>query len=202
MDFLRSLTSRIAALFRTRKLDDSLTEELGAHIDMAVEDHMGRGMAEADARRLALREFGGVTQVRETYREQRGLPLLEQVRRDVRFGIFQLWKSPGFALTAILTLALGVGANTTVFSMINGLLLRPLPVPESDRLVVLAINRGGPRTRASPRRRQHRLRLRPLTLSGEERGVDRSHLRPIRQRLLFRCAPDAAAPRPLAHSAG
>ena len=111
---------------------------------MALEDHIRRGIPEAEARRLALREFGGVTQVREAYRVQRGMPLLEQVRRDLRYGIFQLWKSPGFTLTAILTLALGVGANTTVFSMINGLLLRPLPVPQSNRLVVLGMNFGGP----------------------------------------------------------
>jgi predicted permease len=144
MDMVRSLLSRIAAIFRTSRLDTSLDEELGTHIDLAMEEHMRRGLPEAEARRLAMREFGGVTQVRETYREQRGLPLLEQIRRDVRFGIFQLWKSPGFTLTAILTLALGVGANTTVFSMINGLLLRPLPVPESGRLVVLGANLGGP----------------------------------------------------------
>jgi predicted permease len=145
MHLLRTLLSRIAAIFRTRKLDDSLDEELRAHIELAIEEHMRRGMPETEARRLALREFGGVTQVRETYREQRGLPLLEQVRRDIRFGLFQLWKAPGFTLTAILTLALGVGANTTVFSMINGLLLRPLPVPESGRLAVIGIHFGSPK---------------------------------------------------------
>jgi predicted permease len=144
MDMVRTLLSRIAAIFRSRKLDASLDEELSAHIDLATEDRVRRGMPEAEARRLALREFGGITQVRETYRERRGLPLLEQIRRDVRFGLFQLWKSPGFTLTAIVTLALGVGANTTVFSMINGLLLRPLAVPESGRLAVLGINDGGP----------------------------------------------------------
>src|ERR1700757_5023624 len=122
MDLVRTLLSRVAALFRGRKLDASLDEELRGHIELAIEEQVRRGMPEAEARRIALREFGGVTQVREAFREQRGLPLIEQVRRDVRFGLFQLWKSPGFALTAILTLALGVGANTTVFSMINGLL--------------------------------------------------------------------------------
>ena len=144
MDMVRTCFSRIAAIFGARRLDASLDEELSAHIDMAIEDHIRRGMPEAEARRLALREFGGMTQTREAYRAQRGLPLLEQIRRDVRFGLHQLWKSPGFTLTAILTLALGVGANTTVFSMINGLLLRPLPVPQSDRLAVLGMNLGGP----------------------------------------------------------
>ncbi|UWZ85437.1 ABC transporter permease [Occallatibacter riparius] len=144
MDLVRSLLSRMVAMFQRRRLDASLDEELRVHIDLAIEEQMRRGVPEAEARRLALREFGGVTQVRETYREQRGLPLIEQIRRDIRYGIFQLWKSPGFALTAILTLALGVGANTTVFSMINGLLLRPLPVPESDRLAVVGMQFGAP----------------------------------------------------------
>lgn len=143
-DLIRALLSRISALFRTRRLDASLDEELRAHIDLAVEDHVRHGVPADEARRLALREFGGVTQAREAYRVQRGLPLLGQIRRDVRFGIYQLWKSPGFTLTAILTLALGIGANTTVFSMINGLLLRPLPVPESGRLAVLGTNSLAP----------------------------------------------------------
>jgi len=143
MDTFRTLFSRIASLFRARPLDASLDEELRTHIDLAAEDHIRRGMPEAEARRAAMREFGGLTQAREAYRVQRGFPLLEQIRRDLRFGLHQLWKSPGFTLTAILTLALGVGANTTVFSMINGLLLRPLPVPESGRLAVLSFNTGG-----------------------------------------------------------
>lgn len=145
MDWVRSLLTRTVSIFRARRLDASLDEELGAHIDMAAADHVRRGVPETEARRLALREFGGVTQAREAYRTQRGLPLLEQIRRDVRFGFYQLWKSPGFTLTAILTLALGIGANVTIFSMINGLLLRPLPVPDSNRLVVLSMSRNGPK---------------------------------------------------------
>ena len=86
MDLVRTMLSRIAAIFGARRLDASLDEELRAHVDMAVEDHIRRGIPEAEARRLALREFGGMTQTREAYRAQRGLPLLEQVRRDVRFG--------------------------------------------------------------------------------------------------------------------
>ncbi len=162
MDLARTFLSRLAAIFRVRQLDASLDEELRAHVEMAVEEHIRRGIPEPEARRMALREFGGVTQVREAYRVQRALPVLEQVRRDVRFGIFQLWKSPGFTLTAILSLALGGGANVTVFSLINGLLLRPLPVPESGGLVVLEMARGG---------------LRPFNSLPEPlfRGLERRH---------------------------
>lgn len=146
---LRTLLSRMTAMFRTRRLDNSLDEELHAHLDLAIEDYVRRGVPMAEARRRAMREFGGMTQVRESYRVRRGLPFLEQVRRDIHFGVFQLYKSPGFTLTAILTLALGVGANTTVFSMINGLLLRPLPVPHSSRLALLKMELGGPQPRYS-----------------------------------------------------
>jgi predicted permease len=144
MDRIRILLSRCAALFSAGKLDAELDEELRSHIDLAVEENRKRGMTEQEARTQALLAFGGVTQIKERYREQRGVPLFEQLGRDLRFALRQLMKSPGFTLVALLTLALGVGANTVVFSLINGLLLRPLPVPHADRLVVLRMEEGGP----------------------------------------------------------
>jgi predicted permease len=137
LNWTRTLLSRCAAFFGARRLDADLDEELRAHIDLAVAENLKRGLTRDEARGAALREFGGVTQVAETYRVQRGIPFLEQLNRDVLFGIRQLRKSPGFALTAILTLALGLGANTAVFSLINALLLRPLPVPHADELAVI-----------------------------------------------------------------
>jgi predicted permease len=137
MDRIRILLSRLAALLRPRQLDDDLDDELREHIELATEENLKRGMKRNEARAAALRSFGGVTRVKESFRVQRGVPFLEQIARDLRFGIRQLRKSPGFALTAILTLALGLGANAAVFSLINGLLLRPLPVPHAEELAVL-----------------------------------------------------------------
>src|SRR5450755_797899 len=142
MDWIRIILSRVAALCMRQKLDDDLDEELRTHIEFAVEENLRRGMSRQAARTAALREFGGLTQTKEAYRVQRGSPFIEQMVRDLRFGLRQLRRSPGFAITAILTLALGLGANTAVFSLINGLLLRPLPVPHADRLALLHYDRS------------------------------------------------------------
>jgi len=133
----RTLLTRIAALFRRQRLDAALDEELRTHIDLATAENMTLGMNRKQARIAALRSFGGLTQTREAYRIRRGFPMLDQIARDLRYALRQLYRAPGFAATAILTLALGLGANTAIFSLINALLLRPLPVPHADRLVVV-----------------------------------------------------------------
>jgi hypothetical protein len=137
MEWMRILISRCAALFRRQKLDDELDEEVGSHIDFAIEENLKHGMTEQQACTAALRTFGGVTQIKETYRVKRGVPFLEQLGRDLRFSLRQLRRSPGFALTAILTLALGIGAVTSVFSVVDAVLLKPFAFREPGRLVVM-----------------------------------------------------------------
>jgi putative ABC transport system permease protein len=137
MDLIRTFISRCAALFGKGKLDADLDEELHAHIDFAVEENLKRGMSAEVARITALKEFGGMTQTKETYRVQRGLPILETLANDLRFGSRQLVKSPAFALTAILTLALGIGATTAIFSVVKAVLLAPLPYKDPGRIVAV-----------------------------------------------------------------
>ena len=137
MELIRIMLSRCAAIFRRRKLDDELDEELRAHIEFAVEENLKCGMPRAEAQWAALREFGGVTQTREAYRAQQEFPLLQAAVMDVRYELRQLRKSPVFAASAILTLALGIGGVTAVFSLVEAVLLRPLPFPNSDQLISL-----------------------------------------------------------------
>jgi predicted permease len=135
MDIVRTLLARFSSLFRRRTLDADLDEELRAHIDLATTENLKRGLSPEAARTQALCAFGGLTQTREAYRVQRGMPFLEQIARDLQFAFRQLRKSPGFALTAILTLALGIGATAAMFSVIDAVILRPLPYKDVDRIV-------------------------------------------------------------------
>ena len=126
--------SRLATLFRGRKLDADLDDELGSHIDLAIEENMNRGMSREEARTAALRAFGGVSQTREDFRIQRGVPFFETLVQDTRYAVRQLIHSPGFTLTAVITLALGIGANTAIFTLVQGILLRSLPVSDPSQL--------------------------------------------------------------------
>jgi len=137
-ELFRTLLDRLAALFRRRRLEDDLAEELRSHLEMAVELNLGRGMSAEEARREALRSFGGVEQTKELYRDQRGLPMIETTLQDLRFGLRMLGRSPGFSLLAILCLTLGIGANAAVFSWVEGILFRPYPaVTHQEQLLAV-----------------------------------------------------------------
>ena len=137
-EFLGTFIRRVAALFRRRRLEDDLREELRSHLEMAVELNMEKGMNAEDARREAVRSFGGVEQTKENYRDQRGLPMIETTLQDLRFGLRMLRRSPGFSILAVLCLTLGIGANAAVFSWVEGILFRPYPaVTHQEQLLAL-----------------------------------------------------------------
>jgi hypothetical protein len=107
-------------LFRKKRLEQELHEELRSHLEMLVEENVRKGMFSEEARYAAFRSFGGVEQVKEDYREKRGLPMIETVIQDLRYGLRMLAKSPAFTAGTVITLALGIAANTSIFSLLSG----------------------------------------------------------------------------------
>jgi predicted permease len=142
MTNLRIFFARLRGLFLKRKLEDELAAEIQSHIEMQVEDLVHQGMDPDEARYLALRKFGGVDQVKETYRDRRTLPWIETFVRDLRYGLRMLRRSPGMTAVAILSLALGIGANTALFSVVDAVLLKTLPVQDPDQLVIFEWQSG------------------------------------------------------------
>ena len=142
IDSLRRAWQRVLAVFRRAPLDADLDAEIAQHLEAAIEDNLRLGMTPEEARRKALVRFGRVTRAVEQHREARGLPMLDVLHQDLRFTIRALRRDPAFSCVVVLVLALGIGANVAVFSVVNTILLRPLPFHEPGSLVWFATNGG------------------------------------------------------------
>src|SRR5262245_22843457 len=135
---LHKLFHRLRARLRRRNIEREMNAEMRFHLEMETTENMRRGMSAEEARRAALRSFGGVERVKEEYRDLSRFRLVEELWQDVRFSARLLLKQPGFLAVAVLTLALGIGANTAIFTVVNGVLIRSLPYRDPSQLVWIA----------------------------------------------------------------
>ena len=135
---LRGWLNRVVSSLRRPSLDDRLKDEIELHLEMATDENIARGMSPDEARHAALRSFGGIVKTREAYRETAGFPSLDALWQDVRYAVRAYRRTPGFAVVVVVTLALAIGANSAIFSLLNALMLRDLPVRDPDTLVQIS----------------------------------------------------------------
>src|SRR5450432_1824145 len=144
MRFVRAALARIVGAFTGQRANDDLRDELQSHLEMQTAENIRRGMHPDEARRQALLASGGLTVAAQAVREQRGLPWIESLVADIKYALRALRHTPAFTAVVVLTLALGIGANTAIFSVVRGVLLKPLPHRDGDRLVYLRHSVDGP----------------------------------------------------------
>jgi hypothetical protein len=133
MNRLRGWLLRLGELFGRERREHDLAAEMESHLQLHIDENLRAGMSAEEARRQALIKLGGIEQTKEMVRERRGLPMLEVLLQDLRFGVRMLSKNPGFTAVATLTLALGIAANATIFSFVSAAMLRRPPVGDPDR---------------------------------------------------------------------
>jgi len=133
----RAWFARFAGLFAKQRRDSELAAELESHVQLHIDENLRAGMPPEEARRQALMQLGGLEQTKESYRDRRGLPWLETLLQDIRFGLRMLRKNPGFTTVAVLTLALGIGVTTSMFTLVDGIVLKPLSYPDAERVVTI-----------------------------------------------------------------
>ena len=138
MTRVRVWLARALGLLRIGRREAELSEEIREHLDLLAQEHVRRGLSPDEARVAARCDFGGVDQIKDAYREQRGLPLVETVAHDLQYACRTLRKSPGFAVAAVLSLSVGMGMNGAIFTALDAVLFRSLPVPEPQTLFAVA----------------------------------------------------------------